>query len=893
MSRIVGALKRQRHTALAFIIVAWLSWAPSGVAAQSPTPAIEVIGTNGTKSNTESGNSRRAELEQLAAEARIKEGRIGPVTAAVLLALGRLHQAQGNKEQAIRNFQEVVEAETGQRIEDYQLRADAAAESAKLLFNLGRFGPALHMIVQVQVSLPLDSADPRMLDLQNTRASIYLALAEDRDAEIVYRSLVRLYDTHPRLNRGERAQLLNNLAYVLNRQGKAEEALHLQREVVAYRIKHDGQMDFRTLAASGSLAGYLGGNGRVNEAIVLHRKILSARRSAAVYDPVGIASSLHNLGYSLEERGDKKEAQRLLHEALALRLKWLGPRHPDTITTLRQLTGLEFFSLGNEEAAYELSQTTIHSIETSLRSIPLSARKRRDYFASLAQAYKFASFLSVRKGRVLEAMAIGDSARSKTLAEEIEASSLIDRSATVEELTALRVAQNILAQLSTERIDELAPDKQTQLLAALDAAEIEFESVSSRIRKHSPDIEGDGLKASELLGSLPSNSSFIQYTMVGDAIQLIWLSKDGSGSARPALKVEGLRETIKAYLALLASPVTGSGPGTALADKQVYAWPDGSFRLRSIFDEVPASAKIVSSPEGLRVFLSDALLGPLPPKVRAAQQWIISPDSEISAIPFDSLTLDGHYVAETKQVSVMPSIRILGLLNRRRAELANAPRSDLLAIGDPAYQSAPAGSEAARWPELKGTGLEMGALAKLFGLQSGNNLFSRSQASEATIRALDQDGRLQRFRMIMIAAHGSANLKQPELSSVYLLGDSGGPSTDGRLNAAELATLRIASDLVVLSACETGVGDWKDGEGILGLPYALMVAGTQAAVLSNWPISDGGSAALMEHLFAGIKQGQTPLAALTDAKRLFLSGMVGQKYADPAYWAAFTFYGLR
>jgi CHAT domain-containing protein len=95
---------------------------------------------------------------------------------------------------------------------------------------------------------------------------------------------------------------------------------------------------------------------------------------------------------------------------------------------------------------------------------------------------------------------------------------------------------------------------------------------------------------------------------------------------------------------------------------------------------------------------------------------------------------------------------------------------------------------------------------------------------------------------------------------------------------------------MVLSACETGLGEIIGGEGVMGLPYALYVAGNKNTILTLWSISDEVTAAFITSFFAKLKAGMGQVEALTATKRAFLNK--GGRYANPVYWAAFVLYGV-
>jgi hypothetical protein len=110
---------------------------------------------------------------------------------------------------------------------------------------------------------------------------------------------------------------------------------------------------------------------------------------------------------------------------------------------------------------------------------------------------------------------------------------------------------------------------------------------------------------------------------------------------------------------------------------------------------------------------------------------------------------------------------------------------------------------------------------------------------------------------------------------------------DGLLTAAEAATLDLAgTELVVLSACETGLGEARTGEGVLGLQRGFLVAGARAVVMALWRVPDLATRELMEAFYTALMAGQSHRAALTAAR-----AAVRAKYAHPAFWGGFVLVG--
>jgi CHAT domain-containing protein len=157
------------------------------------------------------------------------------------------------------------------------------------------------------------------------------------------------------------------------------------------------------------------------------------------------------------------------------------------------------------------------------------------------------------------------------------------------------------------------------------------------------------------------------------------------------------------------------------------------------------------------------------------------------------------------------------------------------------------------------------------------SLMTGAKATETRVRES-----LSAKRWLHFATHGVARDDQPGQSFVALAADG---KADGQLSVGEVLELRLQADLVVLSACQTGLGKLS-GDGVLGLGRAFLYAGTPRVVVSLWSVPDEPTALLMERFYTGLVKGLAPAEALRQAQRA-----TRQRFADPAAWAAFVLVG--
>jgi CHAT domain-containing protein len=160
----------------------------------------------------------------------------------------------------------------------------------------------------------------------------------------------------------------------------------------------------------------------------------------------------------------------------------------------------------------------------------------------------------------------------------------------------------------------------------------------------------------------------------------------------------------------------------------------------------------------------------------------------------------------------------------------------------------------------------------------------------AANRAAATSADLGAYRYVHFATHGFLDSQHPELSGLLLsMYDQQGVPQDGFLRAHEVFNLKLAAELVTLSACQTGLGKEIKGEGLVGLTRGFMYAGAPRVVVSLWSVSDEGTAELMARFYRGmLQEGKRPAAALQAAQIAMLKE---PKFAAPFYWAAFTLQG--
>jgi CHAT domain-containing protein len=330
--------------------------------------------------------------------------------------------------------------------------------------------------------------------------------------------------------------------------------------------------------------------------------------------------------------------------------------------------------------------------------------------------------------------------------------------------------------------------------------------------------------------------------------------------------------------------------------------------------------------------LSKMVLGPLGPLTGIKRILIVS-DGALQYIPFEALPAptvgpvdDRPPLVVNYEIVHLPSVSVIAELRRGGAKTTPS-RQVLAVLADPVFdqddprvgRKALASNRIAKNTDRANTsvaGLALPVDPENVGREIGVGdnevlvprlLFSREEA-ESILRNVPADRRfaalnfkasratataaeLSRYRYLHFATHGILNSQHPELSGVVLsLVDEAGRPQDGFLRLHDIYSLRLSAELVVLSACQTGLGREVRGEGLIGLTRGFMYAGAPRVVASLWKVDDAATAELMSRFYRGIlKENRTPAAALHNAQLEMWRQPNWRR--SPYYWAAFVLQG--
>jgi CHAT domain-containing protein len=269
-----------------------------------------------------------------------------------------------------------------------------------------------------------------------------------------------------------------------------------------------------------------------------------------------------------------------------------------------------------------------------------------------------------------------------------------------------------------------------------------------------------------------------------------------------------------------------------------------------------------------------------------AQRVVFVPQGDLFLVPFPALRDEsGTYLIEQHTILTAPSIQVLDLTQRQAMAIADNTSTNLtalLAIGNPVMPEV--------WDPQKGINTQLSSLTDAEREAQDIADFFNTEALvgvEATEQAVKEQ--IGNARIVHLATHGLLEYGIPEESGVRnvpgAIALTPGQGNDGLLTSAEILELDLKADLVVLSACDTGLGTIT-GDGVIGLSRSLIAAGTPSVIVSLWSIPDAPIADLMTEFYRQMQQGQDKAQALRQAMLMTM-----ETHPNPGDWAAFTLIG--
>ena len=499
-----------------------------------------------------------------------------------------------------------------------------------------------------------------------------------------------------------------------------------------------------------------------------------------------------------------------------------------------------------------------------------SAEDSQRYFEYGLRAHHGLLHLLVKENQTQEALALAERAKARTLLDALQEGKVsIQKAMTAEEREQERRLRLVLTMLNTQltRITQSGkpdPQRVSEIKPRLEKARLDYEAFQTSLYAAHPELKAHRggapiIKAEELATLIHApDSALLEYVVTDDATYLFAITK--AADRRDA-------------------------------DVQVFTLPIKRAELASQVEDF--RRRMAGRDLGFRDTarrLYDLLLKPAQAQLRGKTDLVIAPDDKLWELPFQALLADNNrYVLEKSAVSYAPSLTVLREMAKARGRGAENSRASLLAFGNPALgkKEAPPATLARRdekldpLPEAEA---EVKGLGRLYGA-AHSKIYLGAQARED--RAKNEAGE---FRVLHFATHGVLNDAAPMYSHLVLA--QGDRNEDGLLEAWELMRMDLRADLVVLSACETARGRFGAGEGMIGLSWAMFVAGAPATVVSQWKVESASTRELMlgfhQRLIASSRKPETKAEALRLAA---LKLMKNPATSHPFYWAGFVLVG--
>jgi CHAT domain-containing protein len=600
--------------------------------------------------------------------------------------------------------------------------------------------------------------------------------------------------------------------------------------------------------------------------------------------------------------------------------------------------------LGDIDNSIKHFEKLRQGVEALRKTGDLSAATRQTMFQKWIHGYFMLSRLYLSKARLSDAFHTAEMTKARTLLESMTTKLAAQKAGlSANELQKLQQNQTKLSAFNHQIAQASKLDKRLNLEMEKNqflkqAAEF-HRSLMQKYPRYAQLNDVEIINAETGASLIPNDALFISYLINKyNHVLVFTLNYTGKLQAYNLGKIPNLDQTLKTYNTALGEkcPINELHR-TDCGNKAVWRIADGSF----VIGKKPArnkKPKRVRELEQISRYLAQQLLEPLKARLQSKKRWIISPDGALALIPFESLIFEEKPVIANYSVSYVQSLSVLALLKKRDQLYQSLKKEDsLLAIGaaryelpgkkikredcnkakrapsfnletmlsrsvnDPQSYQRAINSLDINWCNLAGAKKELTALEKLFNkslwfrikslfVTTEKSLFLKNhQASEAKLQELNQKRILADYRYLLFSAHGYLSTETPALSAIVLDQLHKTPNADGYITASEWPSYNLKSDLMVLSACQTANGKIVRGEGIIGLPYALYVAGNKNTLMTLWAVLDDSTADFTISFFKKLKQGMGQVEALTATKREFLNS---DKYKRPLYWAAFVLYGI-
>jgi CHAT domain-containing protein/predicted negative regulator of RcsB-dependent stress response len=807
----------------------------------------------------------------------------------VLKNIGGVYSNLGDKQSALKYYNSalLLMKEVGNK-----------AGEATALNNIGRvysdLGDKQSALKYYNSALPLmkevgDKAGQAFV--LNNIGLFYSDLGDNQSALKYYNSALPLIKEVG--DKAGQAFVLNNIGLVYSNLGDKQSALKYYNSALPL-IKEVGDKAREALVLNniGLIYFNLGDKQRalkyLNSALPLMKE---------VGDKAGEGLLLNSIGGVYSSLGDKQSALKYFNSVMPL-IKEVGYKNWEA-TTLSNIANVER-DRGNLQAARTNVEAAIKIIE-ELRTKIDRQELRTSYFATKQDVYKLYIDLLMElhkkepsQGYDALALHMSDRSRARSLIELlIEANAKILKGANPELIQQERSLRQQIDARETQRQNLANSPNQNDLTkASIQKLTTEIENLLSQHRElqakirttspeyaklTNPDPEKDILKLPQIQQQLDKDTLLLQYSL-DEERSYLWAV---TSTSMQAYTLPGRKEIEKV-----------------------------AERLHQDLQQATATDLAIESAKQL----SQLILAPVADKL-PGKRLVIVADGTLQTIPFGALAdiTSNKYqpLMINHEIVNLPSASTIAIQRQKLANRQAAPRA-IAILADPVYSATdervtgkPANNQLGSELDVERSALARSA--KSLKRNGWDRLpYTAEEAKEilklippaTSLQALSFDANydwatssaLNQFRILHFATHGFVNQEQPELSGIVLsLVDKKGKPISGHLRLGDLFNQDYPAELIVLSACETGLGKNVNGEGLVGLTRGLMYAGAARVMVSLWQVNDAGTSELMQEFYKEmLQQGKNPAQALRAAQRKLWEN---PEWRSPYYWAGFTVQG--
>ncbi|MDT5261179.1 MAG: hypothetical protein QOC61_183 [Acidobacteriota bacterium] len=479
-----------------------------------------------------------------------------------------------------------------------------------------------------------------------------------------------------------------------------------------------------------------------------------------------------------------------------------------------------------------------------------------------------------------------------------------------------------------------------ELETELSSLQTEFDSIENNIRTASPRYAA--LTAAHPLALeeirqqvLDDDTALLEYSLGDTRSYLFAVTRTGFTVSRLPGREEIERQVVAFRQQILPASVRRS-----ITDL-VAAATDPQRGLKVSAAVATANPATVAAYAQAAQALYKTVVEPAAPLFKGNRLLIVA-DGALNYIPFHALVTSTTpagadfstlpYLLKTNDSLFAPSASVVAAIRQQRAATGESASGGMLVVADPVFDSSDARAHtahasAAQQPDAEAAARALSFDSAITDVAEGDKSDGGAQSSERASKGVlvrlvgtrveaqqiaklatgagrkadvwldlaaneaDLEGRdLRQYRVLHFATHGLLNAERPQFTGVVLSLVGNREGADGFLRTDEVFNLRLGSPLVMLSACETGLGREKRGEGVMGLTRAFMYAGAPTVGVSLWSVADKSTADLMTDFYRNLLGASSvkPSAAMSAAR---LSMIAGKKYSAPFYWAPFVLVG--